>query len=142
YESPLSEAPMSPYTLSATGERFEVTAGSALPTLRMLVHGGRSALTLESSESLNPYTEEKHRGYAYDGRVWSPGYFHIDLDESSDQPDGTLIASTESWETVTALSPAHAQSAEIARRRSLVEQAIPAARTGVPCELVLAADQF
>jgi predicted glycogen debranching enzyme len=141
YESPLSEAPIASYTLTACEEQFEVQAGRDLPALRLAVHGRRAALTLESAQSLNPYTEEKHRGYAYDGRVWSPGYFHLDLDVA-DSPEATLIASTEPWDTIHALSPDEARAAEIDRRHKLVERAVPAARDGVAAELVLAADQF
>jgi predicted glycogen debranching enzyme len=142
YESPLSEAPISSYTLSATDDRFEVRAGDDLPTLRLSINGTKSALTLESSQALNPYTEEKHRGYAYDGRVWSPGYFNFNLDQAPGSPRGTLIASTESWETIGALDPEKAVEAELSRRRTLIDQACPSARTGVAAELVLAADQF
>src|SRR5208282_5626413 len=52
------------------------------------------------------------------------------------------VASTEPWETVLALPPGDALAAEIERRRRLLLSAEPAARSGVPGKLVLAADQF
>ena len=56
--------------------------------------------------------------------------------------DATLVASTESWETALAITPAQALNAERRRRRRLLLQADPAAQDGVGGELVLAADQF
>jgi len=54
----------------------------------------------------------------------------------------TLVASTESWETIMALRPDEAQRAERQRRGRLLRAAPPGARTGLAAELVLAADQF
>ena len=54
----------------------------------------------------------------------------------------TLIAATEAWHTVLALSPDDALTFEGERRRRLVELAAAPAQTGFAAELVLAADQF
>jgi predicted glycogen debranching enzyme len=54
----------------------------------------------------------------------------------------SIVASTESWERVEALSPAEALHAERERRCRVLELAPAAARTGPPAELVLAADGF
>src|SRR6185312_8516902 len=54
----------------------------------------------------------------------------------------TLIASTEKWETMDALPPHVARTAEHERRRRLLSQTSPAARTGPGGEWTLAADQF
>src|SRR6185312_15025865 len=54
----------------------------------------------------------------------------------------TLIASTEKWETMDALPPHVARTAEHERRRRLLSQTSPAARTGPGAEWTLAADQF
>jgi predicted glycogen debranching enzyme len=62
---------------------------------------------------------------------------HVSSDRSA-----TLIASTESWESLSALQPRDALLAERQRRERLIEVAPPAARSGVAAELVLAADQF
>jgi predicted glycogen debranching enzyme len=54
----------------------------------------------------------------------------------------TLVASTESWETIIALRPDEAERAERQRRGRLLRAAPCAAQTGMVAELVLAADQF
>jgi predicted glycogen debranching enzyme len=55
---------------------------------------------------------------------------------------GTLIASTESWETIEALTPQELLEAEYRRRTRLVETASTVPSTGMAAELVLASDQF
>jgi glycogen debranching enzyme len=85
------------------------------------------------------YRTEGARGYESRGDLWSPGYFRADLGVGEAV---TLIASTESWETVIALDPTAALEAERRRLRRLVAAAHPAAREGMGAELVLAADQF
>src|SRR5262249_15958800 len=53
------------------------------------------------------------------GDLWSPGYFRANL--TADSPV-TLIASTEAWDTMLALSPAEARLAEDERRLRLLMQ--------------------
>ena len=140
YDSPL-RALSHAYTLTATQARFEISAGPDLPVLRLLVHGYQSTLTLDASDVLSGYREEQTRGYDHSGALWSPGYFHIYLD-ATDRPEGTLVASTEPWETIAALAPPAALESEQARRAQLL-QAVPAdLQTGLGAELVIAADQF
>jgi hypothetical protein len=55
------------------------------------------------------YRTEGARGYESRGDLWSPGYFRADLGVGEAV---TLIASTESWETVIALDPTAALEAE------------------------------
>src|SRR6185369_9555501 len=69
----------------------------------------------------------------------SPGYFSVDLIRGQ---DAALTASTEKWETIHALFPARALEMERERRRLLLGAADPRAASGLPAELVLAADQF
>ncbi len=129
-----------PFTLTITGERYELRAGENLPTVRMLLHGQRSAFTAEGktiSERLHRI--EYTRGYDARGSLWSPGYYRVDLVPGQ---DAALVVSTESWDTVSALVPAHALIAERQRRERLLAQANPAAQKGLAAELVLAADQF
>jgi predicted glycogen debranching enzyme len=144
HESPLSESLSAPYALTVVENRFEVDAGSGLPTLRMLIHGSSASMTLDrQQESHLIYLQEKHRGYPCDGALWSPGFFQLDLDGSSERTtDATLVASTESWETLRALAPDDAADAESSRRFQLLSEAHPATRSDLPSELVLAADQF
>lgn len=72
-------------------------------------------------------------------RLWDPGPLATapELDHQM-----TLVASTESWETILALRPDEAERAERQRRGRLLREAPPVARTGMAAELVLAADQF
>jgi predicted glycogen debranching enzyme len=144
HESAVSETVSGPYTLTAIEDRFEISSASDQPSLRLRAHGSRSALTLAQRHFSNLfYTEEKNRGYPHVGAVWTPGYFHFDLDPAkADAVEGTLVASTESWSTLGALTPNQALEAETLRRLQLLGRACPAAQSGMSAELVLAADQF
>ena len=68
------------------------------------------------------YRVEESRGYQAQGDAWSPGYFRVDLEPAQIV---TFVASTESWETMTALPTAAARDAEIERRRRLLVAADP-----------------
>jgi predicted glycogen debranching enzyme len=72
------------------------------------------------------------------GSLASPGYFRADLDADASV---TLVASTEPWDVIEALSPGDAEAAEHGRRRALLSLAGPA-DSQLEAELVLAADQF
>jgi predicted glycogen debranching enzyme len=85
------------------------------------------------------YDDELRRGYDGVGELWSPGYLRVTL---APDASGTLVASTESWETISALNPEELPHAEHRRRSRLIESARGVAPTGMPAELVLAADQF
>src|SRR5262249_9740518 len=85
------------------------------------------------------YPTERSRGYEWQGSLWSPGYFRSDLSEGDRI---TLIASTETWETVHALSPEAAVQAELDRRKLLLARSDVETRKGPAAELVFAAYQF
>ena len=139
HNAPVSEPLAEPYTLTAVAGRFEVVPGGGLPVLRLTLHGS-GAFTVDPSRITGVgYRVEGSRGYESRGDLWSPGYFRADVGVGEAV---TLIASTESWETVTALDPVAALEAERRRLRRLVAAAHPGARTGMGAELVLAADQF
>jgi predicted glycogen debranching enzyme len=143
YESALSDTLANPYVLTTVGGRFEVSAGADLPTLRLLFYGRQSALTISAEQRRNGYIEEQSRGYEHEGTIWSPGYFQVEfVEEDSAVNDATLVASTDSWEVLTALTPDAALPTERARRERLLEQAPERVRTGLAAELVIAADQF
>ena len=140
HEAPVNHPLTAPYAIGALGDRFEITPGGDLPPLRLSLHGQDKAFTITPDTIVNAvYAIEKHRGYECCGDLWTPGYFRLML--GPDAP-GTLVASTESWETIGALSPAQLPHAELRRRQKLVEQAKGVPATGMPAELVLAADQF
>jgi predicted glycogen debranching enzyme len=140
HEAPVSRPLAGPYTLTAAHGRYEVRGEGPLPPLRMLFVGDRAAFTIdESSSSDLTFRLEADRGYDARGPLWSPGYFRADLGPAN---GATLIASTETWETMNALAPAQARRAEMERRQRLLRSAHPAARRGFGGELTLAADQF
>lgn len=128
------------YVISAVENRYQISAGPRIPPLRLIIKGARSSFTLEEKKIPNVfYRIEFNRGYESGGDLWTPGYFAVDL---LPDHDATLIGSTERWETIHALDPPAALSAERERRRLLLAAAHPAAQNGIPAELVLAADQF
>ena len=141
HDDPVNEAVGGPYTLTVVGDHFELSDGGKWPRLRMCVEGGGKAGFTARSEQSNDliYRVEESRGYEYAGALWSPGQFRLDLEPGQ---DATLILSTENWDAIRANSAAQALAGELDRRKRLVEQAAPAARTGFASELVLAADQF
>jgi predicted glycogen debranching enzyme len=141
-EAPLSEPLGWPYELHVIGEQaVEIgLSRSSIPPLRMKVSGADSTLTVkgERIESVL-YPVEESRGYHARGDLWSPGWFNIELLAGR---RAALVASTESIDTMSVLTPEQALGAEIGRRRRLIAVAAPEARDGIGAELVLAADQF
>jgi predicted glycogen debranching enzyme len=140
YEAPVTSGADLTYTLTAVDSRYELSSGGELPPLRLGIRGDRVALTLdEVGVAEVPYQMEANRGYESVGSLWSPGYFRADLSRGHDV---TIIASTESWDAIEALSPEDAAGAEHDRRRRLLSTAGPASEHPLMSELVLAADQF
>ncbi len=141
HNSPVSEQFQSTYTLSVLDEnRYEISSDSPLPPLRFLLYGEGAALTVDRIHIEEvQYRIEESRGYAARGDLWSPGYLHLTLTIGS---EASLVASTESWNVVRAMTPEEACDAEYDRRRRLLVEAHPLAQDGTQAELVLAADQF
>jgi predicted glycogen debranching enzyme len=140
HHAPVSEPLPGRPVMTATQGRYEIAIGNSLPPLRFALYADGAAFTVdERTISHVTYRLEAGRGYEFLGDLWSPGYFRLDL--RSDR-DATFVASVESWQTVRALEPAAAWSAEQERRRRLIAAAVLPAREGVAAELVLAADQF
>ena len=139
HEGAVDQYPSGAYTLNVQGEHYEV-AGEHLPPLRLHVADGDTCFHIEGKRIRNlRYQIEKSRGYDYCGDLYTPGLFQARLEPGRET---TFIASTEGWRTVHALSPADARRLERERRRRLIAQALPEARTGLAEELVYAADQF
>jgi predicted glycogen debranching enzyme len=140
HEAPVSTPIASPYTLTVFEDQYEILPGSNIPPLRMLLYGSGAALTIDRIRNEEiVYRIEESRGYPARGDLWSPGYFRAEIVKGR---DATLLASTESWETIRALPPEAAFDTEDDRRSRLLMGAHPAAREGTAAELVLAADQF
>ena len=131
--------PDTPSVLSRENQ-IEVRFGQSIPPLRMQLGDAIGAFTLDALTVRQlRYRREESRGYRASGDAWSPGYFRVDLTEGQRV---TLIASTESFETMTALSSTEARLAELERRRRLLLSADPVLADHATAELVLAADQF
>jgi predicted glycogen debranching enzyme len=129
-----------PYTLVIVEDRYEIMGSPGYPPLRMRLYGAGASLTLDRGIIKNLfYRVEALRGYDSQGALWSPGYFSVSL---TPEQDATLVASTEPWATVSALSPREALPAEIERRERLLLAPPAPAQTGFGAELALAADQF
>ena len=125
HEAPVSRAHYGAYSLSCLENRYEISVASGgLPPLRMYLYGQRTAFTLEGTHLVDLlYRVEESRGYEARGDLWCPGYFRADLTGADEV---TLVASTETWETVLALKPAEALDAERNRRQRLIALAEPA----------------
>ena len=134
--APLKEG----YQIQIGGSHYEITAGEKYPPLRIKLEGEQGTFTHDGGSTRElAYAVEEERGYEWRGQLWSPGHFGVTL---SPHRPATLIASTEPWPTLLALSAEEAARSEQARRSRLLELAHPQARAGAAAELVLAADQF
>ena len=138
HEAPVSGQPDGPYVLTVLDDTYEVSA-AVLPPLRMVLHGRGEFLVQRKKIERVHYPAEEERGYEAIGDLWTPGSFHV---KCSPGTEVTFVASTESWETIRAMSPAEAWNAEWERRDRLIASAHPKVSSGFSAELVLAADQF
>ncbi len=139
HEAPVNHPLAAPYGLYAMGDRFELAPGGDLPPLRMFLYGAEKAFTVTPEKFENAvYSLEQNRGYECCGDLWTPGYFRFEL--GPDSP-GTLVGSTESWDTIGALAPPELPVAEQQRRGRLIANAQRTASRGFAAELVLAGDQ-
>jgi predicted glycogen debranching enzyme len=135
-DHPLPDSP----NLIVKGSLLEVQLSPQVPVVRVQLAGAPGAFTFDALTLRHiHYRLEESRGYQASGDAWSPGYFRVDLAAGQSV---TLIASTESAETMTALTPDDARAAEHERRRRLLLMADPVLADHATAELVLAADQF
>ena len=133
HDAPVSTPIPPKFHLQSEDDRFELSAGSELPTLRLTSFGDRVAFTIERRflrEML--YRIEESRGYESVGDLWSPGYFRFDL---SRKHPVIVIASTEPWETIDSLSPADALQSEIVRRERLIAMSPEPCHSGPGAEV-------
>lgn len=140
HEEHVNSASSEKYIMKAADNRYELYTESRSTRLRMILYGENSAMTNDGGSRREIfYRSEAERGYESTGVLWSPGYFRAELRKGKHI---TLVASTEPWETILALSPEEAFQAEVNRREHLLNGAPANTRTGIPAELVFAADQF
>jgi len=139
HEAPVTGDFPLPYSVTAVERRVEVRSEHT-PALRMNLDADRASLVHDGGRYRTlHYRIEQARGYEYEGRVWSPGYFRVDLEEGE---EASIVASTEDWDTVLAANARSALDAELSRRQRLLTQARPELQLGTAADLVLAADQF
>jgi predicted glycogen debranching enzyme len=140
HEHSVSEAMTREYVFTAENSQYQISAGDDLPPLRMILRGSKCAFTHDGGSRREIYYQkDADRGCESRGNLWSPGYFNVQLQSGR---DATLIASTESWNTMNALSPAEAIDFYQQRRARLIRTADPKAQAALASDLVLAADQF
>src|ERR1700722_10284864 len=149
HETAVSAELESTYTLTVGQDRYEVSAGTDLPPMRLLFHGQNAALTVDRVRIEKvTYRIEERRGYPAQGDLWSPGFFHAELRKDC---DATLILSSESWDDMRALTPTLAVQSERERKRRILTAAASklsqdaselVENHATAAELVWAADQF
>jgi predicted glycogen debranching enzyme len=141
HNAPVSEHFDTRYALTVIQEdQYEVASQTSLPPLRFLLYGEHPALTVDRQKIDQVlYRIEASRGYSSQGDLWTPGYLHVTLEKGR---NAALVASTETWDIMLAMSPDEAIEAEYDRRRRVLAEARSDAQQGVAAELVLAADQF
>ena len=138
HEAPV-DTPLQSYSVSFQERHFEITTGEE-PPLRLTHLGDNARFEIETCQFRDvTYDVEHNRGYNWIGDLWSPGNFTAKLAPGCDI---ALVASTENWETMSALTPQQAWDAELDRKRRMLREAEPEARGGFGDELVWAADQF
>ena len=94
------------YEIRADADRYEIILRSLLPRLRLVLNGDKAVFTYDGGSRRELYyPKEAERGCPQRGSLWSPGFFGVTLHR---RQDATLIASTEWWGTMLALTPAEA----------------------------------
>jgi predicted glycogen debranching enzyme len=134
-------APIEHYTFTVRDHDYELRSSNGIPPLRLRIIGSAGPVNVDPHEIHNvTYAIERSRGYVWRGDLWSPGFWTVSIDVAH---DATIVASTESWEIMAALTPRQAWDAEHDRKRRLLLEAHPDASCEDSCrELVWAADQF
>jgi predicted glycogen debranching enzyme len=139
HEAPVN-TPIEPYTFTVRDHNYELKSSNDIPPLRIKLIGTAGAVTVDPHEIHEVMYEIEHsRGYTWQGDLWSPGYWTVKIDSAH---DATIVASTESWEVMSALSPRQAWDAEHDRKSRLLLEAQLGTSDELPRELVWAADQF
>jgi predicted glycogen debranching enzyme len=139
FEAPVSTAVDDGYEVRCHGRRIEVAAPDGMPPLRLYIAAPEAHFVAEAGSNRELlYARDAERGYDARGRLWSPGYFSLPIDDAG----VTLIASTEDWRTLLALSPEDAFATENIRIDHLLHKVARATESGPAVDLTVAADQF
>jgi predicted glycogen debranching enzyme len=140
HEGALGNQAIEDYRFTAVHQGYELNTDPGIPPLKLgwTGDGVMFQLCFDQQHDLR-YVVEQERGYDWQGSLWSPGCFHVPLAANG---SASLAVSTESWESMQALSPEQAFEVDAERRRRLLHAAPESARQGVEAELIFAADQF
>ncbi|MBV9304455.1 MAG: glycogen debranching enzyme N-terminal domain-containing protein [Acidobacteriaceae bacterium] len=140
HETPVN-TPVETYSFTVRDHQYELFKSSNdLPPLRIMIMAEHAGLAVECACIRDVvYAVERSRGYIWKGDLWSPGFFTAEIAPGR---EANLIASTENWDVMSALSPAQAWDAEHDRRRRLLMEAFPGAGGETRDELIWAANQF
>jgi predicted glycogen debranching enzyme len=140
HEAPVNTPLAGNYAFTVIEDTFEIASQTNVPPLRLMLYGRNKSLTMDRTRYHEViYRIEESRGYPARGDLWSPGYFSVQL--APDDPV-TLVASAESWDAISAVTPEYASNAEAVRRKRLLTRATAVEKETAAEELVLAADQF
>lgn len=140
HEGTLGGIDVSSYSVNCASNSCEISNGSDIGPLRLLLCADKTRFHVDSAELPElRYRIEQSRGYDYQGRLWSPGFFSFTLEPET---PATLIASCQDWEIIHALEPEQALHSELERRRRLLGMTSFADHEEMAAEMVLAADQF
>ena len=132
--------PLKTFDVTFRNERLEISAEDEDVKLRLLHLGKERNFSIETLEFHNVQYEVEHdRGYVWEGSLWSPGVYCARLAPGCDV---TLVASTQGWEIMSALSPREAWDAERDRKRRLLLESFPELQNVTCDNLIWAADQF
>lgn len=127
-----------PYEVEQIEAGLRLQLKHGLPQVRLTVQGARVQFTAKAADKELVYPLERSRASPDRGRLWSPGFLAFELGAGT---SATLIASAEDEEQPPS-TPEEILRAERSRREVLLAKARPEVRSGIPAQLVLAADQF
>jgi predicted glycogen debranching enzyme len=128
------------YTLRVMDDRYEILAEGDYPPLRLMPVTRETRFVVDGGSRKDVFLRvEADRGYDPARRLWSPGYFTLEIGAGG---IASLVASSEPWNAITSLTPEEALNFELERRQGLLDRANPSLAGSPFEELVFAADQF
>ena len=140
HEAAVDKPSADDYILRAMRQGVEIYTAAEHPPLRLLVHGRDWSFSGGHRKIEQVFfRSEQQRGYEAFGELCSFGSFESEICRGEAM---TLIASTESWESIVAMAPHEYYAAERSRRERLASSAGVDDSASIRAELVLAADQF
>lgn len=127
-ERPVSHTEGLRYDLNWSDEGLEIRTTSRFRPLRLWASAVNTRFVIEPLEMQEVlYPVEEERGYPSSGELWSPGYYAVDLVVGGEV---TLVASTEDWPVLRALTPGEAMRASDERRQMMIERSAMLQMTG------------